>query len=94
MLHESAISFWALHGLLFVTGLFFFPRLTMVAGALLGFCYSGGWLYWLGCLFVPRFTVALVATISYWHTNPWLVGFTWLWALGGEGAEKQAIRRR
>lgn len=83
------VDFWTVHGLIFVACMFFFPRLTMLFATA-----WGGPLWWVGWLFAPRLTVAIVATTLYWHTNTVLVVITWLWALGGEGTEKQVVRRR
>jgi hypothetical protein len=77
-------NFWDYHGLLFVLAMFFFPRLTMLFATTVG----GGFLYWLGWLLMPRFTVALIATILFHEHNTLLLIFTWIWALGGETAEK------
>ncbi len=78
------MSFWDVHGLVFILFMAFFPRLTL----LLSSVATGGLLWWLGWLFAPRLLVAILATDAYWHTNTLLVVVTWFWALGGEGAEK------
>lgn len=82
-------SFWDNHSALFVVAMFFFPRLTMLFAT----SYGGGLLYWLGWLFVPRITVAVIATMLYGDTNTVLVVLAWLWALGGESAEKGGASR-
>ena len=81
-------DFWDVHGWLFVLCMCFFPRLTMLFGtaATAGF----GVLGWLGWIFMPRLTVAIIATGLYWDSNPVLIVFTWVWALGGESAEKRS----
>ncbi len=87
------MNFWDVHGILFVVFMFFFPRLTLLFSSVA----TGGLLWWLGFIFAPRLLVAILATNVYWHTNTVLVILTWIWALGGEGAEKKAVvsaRRR
>ncbi len=83
------MNFWDVHGVLFVVFMFFFPRLTLFFSSVA----SGGILWWAGWLFMPRLLVAILATTEYWQTNQVLVILTWFWALGGEGAEKGAIRK-
>jgi hypothetical protein len=83
------LDFWQVHGLGFVVALFFFPRITLLLSAV----SSGGVFWWIGWLFAPRLLVAILASLGYWDTNPFLVILTWLWALGGEGAEKTGARR-
>jgi hypothetical protein len=82
------------HWFWFMFFMAFFPRLTML---FTGIC-TAGWshivLFWFGWVLTPRLTVAILATFFYFHTNPVVCIFTWLWALGGEGAEKKAARRR
>ena len=84
------MSFWAVHGIFFIFFLFFFPRLTMLFTGI-AFAWSG-FLFWLGWVFAPRLTVAILATNVYWHTNPVLCILAWLWALGGETAEKRGAK--
>jgi len=87
------LNFWDVHGLWFIFFMFFFPRLTLFFSSVA----SGGLLWWLGFIFAPRLLVAILATSAYWDTNVILVVLTWIWALGGEGAEKSAVvsaRRR
>lgn len=83
------IDFWEVHGWLFILAICFFPRITL----LLSSVASGGLLWWAGWLFAPRLLVAILATSAYWSTNPVLCVITWLWALGGESAEKEGVRR-
>ena len=78
------MSYWEVHGLLFLVGLAVFPRITLLFSNAIGF----GFLFWLGWLFVPHLTVAVLATTFYFDTNPFLVLFSWLIALGGESKEK------
>ena len=81
------VNFWDVHGILFIFFMFFFPRITLLISSVV----SGGFLWWLGWIFAPRLLVAILATTSYWDTNPVLVVFTWIWAMGGESAEKKAV---
>jgi hypothetical protein len=81
------MSFWSQHGIFFLFFMFFFPRLTML---FTGICFAwSGVLFWLGWVFAPRLTVAALATTVYWHTNPVLCILAWIWAIGGETAEKK-----
>ena len=83
------MNFWDVHGFLFVVCMFFFPRLTLVFSSV----PFGGILWWIGWVFAPRLLVAILATTYYWTTNPILVVVTWFWAIGGEGAEKGAMKK-
>jgi hypothetical protein len=81
-------NFWDVHGLLFLLGIAFFPRLAMLFAT-----PWGGVLWWLGLILVPRIQVAILATAFYIDTNPILVAASWCFALMGEGVEKRAIVR-
>jgi hypothetical protein len=83
------MDFWDVHGISFILFMALFPRLTLLFSSVA----TGGLLWWLGWLFAPRLLVAILATTAYWDTNRVLVVFTWLWALGGEGAEKGGASR-
>ena len=85
---DAALNFWDYHGVWFIIFMFFFPRLTMLFATTVG----GGFLYWVGWLLAPRLTVAIIATSLFWDANTLLVVLTWIWALGGEGCEKQACK--
>jgi hypothetical protein len=80
------MNFWDVHGIFFIFFLALFPRLTMLITGIC-FAWSGAW-FWIGWFLAPRLTIAILATTVYWPTNPVLCVFTWLWALGGETAEK------
>ena len=80
------MNFWDVHGIGFIICMFLFPRLTLFFSNII----AGGILWWLGFFLTPRLLVAILATQSYWETNPILVVLTWIWALGGESAEKKA----
>lgn len=84
------MNFWDAHGFLFVIGMFFFPRLTLLFSSVA----TGGILWWLGFLFAPRLLVAILASVAYWTTNPLLVILTWLWALAGETFEKKVVHTK
>jgi len=67
--------------------MFFFPRLTLLFSSVA----FGGLFWWLGFIFAPRLLVAILATTAYWQTNTVLVVLTWIWAVGGESAEKKTV---
>ena len=83
------LNFWDVHGFWFILFMCIFPRLTLLFSSVV----TGGILWWLGWVFAPRLLVAILATNTYWETNTFLVVLTWFWAIGGEGAEKEAGRR-
>ena len=77
-------NFWTYHTAIILIGFTFFPRLSLL------FCnIPYGLFFWIGWFFLPRITIAILATIYYLNTNPILVIFAWLFALGGESAEKK-----
>jgi len=76
-------NFWLHNSILILIGLTLFPRITLL------FCnVPGSILFWIGWISFPRITVAIFATLYYSSTNPILVILSWLFALGGESAEK------
>ena len=77
-------NFWTNHTFIFLIGLTLFPRFTLLFSNV-----SASILFWIGWLFLPRITVAILATIFYSSTNPMLVFLSWLFAFGGESAEKK-----
>lgn len=83
------VNFWDVHGVFFILFMCFFPRLTMLFATAVSF----GFWAWVGWFLAPRLTCAIFATSIYWTTNPVLVVFTWMWALGGESAEKRTAVR-
>ena len=83
-------NFWDDHGLLFLSCITVFPRLTLFFSSVA----TGGLFWWLAWLFTPRLLVAVLATQAYWHQNPFLVVASWLVAFGGESSEKYAVVRR
>ena len=80
-----AENFWNIHGLLFLLGLVFFPRLTVWIFS----AVTGGFFFWLGFLFFPRIFIAVIAAVNYWDANPVLVIIACWLCLCGEFAEKQ-----
>ena len=77
------MNFWQHHGLLFLLGCAFFPRITTLFFSAVSF---GGW-HILGWILAPHLLVAILATSIYWHTNPALCVIAWLCAFGGTSAE-------
>lgn len=80
-------DFWAVHGWLFLFGLAFFPRLTMLFAVATPF----GWLAWVGFVLWPSLLVAVLATGLYWHTNPMLCVLAWLVVVSKGSASSQAV---
>ncbi len=83
------MDFWQVHGLLFLLGMAFFPRITMLV---VGTVSSFGLLGWLGWVFAPHITVAILATMIYWHTNPVLCIIAWIFAFVGTGSESEGSK--
>ena len=83
------MDFWQNHGLLFLFGCAFFPRITLLFFSAVSF---GIWTF-LGWLFVPHLTVAILATVIYWGTNPILVIISWLFVLFGTVGETKTVAR-
>lgn len=83
-------NYWDVHGLLFLLGLTFFPRITVIF-----FSYvTGGLLFWIFFLLFPRLVIPILAAYHYWDTNPILVVLSFLICLGGESGEKTIVKRR
>ena len=83
------MNFWQAHGLFFLLGLVFFPRITV-------FFFSqvtGGLVFWVFFLFFPRLVIPILAAYHYWGTNPVLVILSFLICLGGETSEKTVVKR-
>ncbi len=83
------MDFWQVHSWLFLIGLVFFPRLTMlIAGTVwkfASFATPWGILAWVGWVFSPSLVIAILATIYYWNTNPILCIVAWLLFLSKTG---------
>ena len=84
------MNFWDVHGIIFLLGLCFFPRITVWFFSTV----TGGFLFWLGFLLVPRIYIAIIACYNFWETNPVLCVIAVLSCLGGEGTEKNTITRK
>jgi hypothetical protein len=80
----ESVSFWDVHGIFFLLGLMFFPRITVLFFS----AVTAGIWFWIGFLIFPRIFVAVIAILNYWDTNPVLCIFALLCCLGGESAEK------
>ena len=83
----GTVDFFTNHGYVFLISLALFPRLTLLFSSVA----TGGFVWWLGFFFCPRILVASLATVAYAHTNPLLVVISWIFALGGEYAEKRGL---
>ena len=77
------MDFWDVHGIFFLLGCAFFPRITTL------FFATITWGLWsiLGWIFAPHLLVAIYATTAYWDTNPILVIIAWFFAFGGTAGE-------
>ena len=77
-------NFWLNNSIFYALGLVLFPRLSLL------FCtVPGSIFFWLGWFFLPRITIAILATLFYSSTNPFFVILSWIFAFGGESAEKK-----
>lgn len=89
------MDFWQVHGWLFLFGLVFFPRLTMLfAGTVWKFALlTPPWniLAWVGWVLSPSLVVAILATTYYWNTNPILCIFAWLFLLSKTGGAASKV---
>lgn len=83
------MDYWDHHGIFFLLGLTFFPRIATLFFMATPF----GFLAWLGWLFCPHFLVAIYS-LQYWDHNPVLVVIAWIMAFVGSGAEEETLRRR
>jgi hypothetical protein len=83
------MDFWQHHGVLFLLGCAFFPRITTLFFSATSF---GIW-HVVGWIFVPHLLVAILATTIYWHSNPVLCVVAWAFAFGGTGGEAMAAKR-
>lgn len=83
------MDFWQQHGVLFLIGCAFFPRITTLFFSSVSF----GLLHILGWIFTPHLLVAIIATTEYWDTNPVLVIIAWAFAFGGTGGEAKLAKR-
>lgn len=83
------MDFWDVHGLLFLFGCAFFPRITTLFFTVTSF----GFLHIVGWIFAPHFLVAFIASFTYWDTNPVLVIIAWFIAFAGTGGEVAAVNK-
>ena len=83
------MNFWDHHGLLFLLGCAFFPRITTLFFSAISF----GFWYVLGWIFAPHFLVAIIASQLYWDTNPILVIIAWFFAVGGTSSEGATVSK-
>jgi len=81
------------HWFVFIVCMAFLPRITMLLTQICFMSFAGP-LFWVGWFLAPRVTVAILASWFYFHTNPVLCVFTWIWAFGGETAEKKSISHK
>lgn len=84
------MNFWEVHGVFFLLGLVFFPRLTVIFFSHV----TGGPLFWIFFLLLPRLCIPILAAANYWDTNPVLVILSFVICLGGESGEKHVVYRR
>jgi hypothetical protein len=75
------MSFWDIHGILFILFMFLFPRLTMFLTCICFMPFAHPILFWIGWFLTPRFVIAILATTFYLFTNPVLCIFAWINAL-------------
>lgn len=65
---SKIMNFWDHHGVFFLLGMLFFPRIT---GIFFSF-FTPGPIFWIFYFFCPRILTAIVACHYYWATNPLL----------------------
>ena len=87
---QEQANFWDMHGLLFLAGLTFFPRLTV----LLFSHVTGGLLFWIFFLIFPRIVIPILAAYHYWDTNPVLVIVSFIICLSAETGEKAVVKKK
>ena len=90
MTEQATANFWQVHGLLFLAGLVFFPRLTVILASHV----SGGPLFWSFFLVFPRIVIPILAAYHYWDTNPVLVILSFLICLSAETGDKTVVQRK
>ena len=91
------MSFWDVHGLIYLIGLAVLPRITLfLSGTVWGFALlPTPWpvLAWIGFFVSPSLVIAMLATMRYWDTNPILCVIAWL-IFAGKLSGAAAHRRR
>ena len=83
------MDFFATHSWIFLIGITFFPRITLLFSSVV----SGGFMWWLGWFFTPHILVAILA-MPYWDTNPFMVAIAWVIAMGGTRSEVSIVGRK
>ena len=83
------MNFWDYHGIIFIIGITFFPRLTMLLATTVSF----GFFAVLGWIFTPHLLVAIYATMYYGHSNPLLCIIAWVVAFAGTGGETKLANK-
>ena len=81
------MDYWDTHGIFFLLGLIFFPRITAIFFS----AVTGGICFWVGFLFFPRLFIAVIACINFWDANPILCFIACLCALPCEVYEKRTV---
>lgn len=84
------MNYWEVHGILFLIGLVFLPRITVIFFSHV----TGGPIFWIFFLLFPRLVIPILAAANYWDTNPVLVVLSFIICLGGEGGEKTIVHKR
>lgn len=87
---QSVVSVFQNHGVWFLLGMAFFPRLTMLIAGLTS--ALGGPLFWFGFALLPHIMVAVIASLMYWDKNPIVVLCAWFFAIWGTIAEIRGAR--
>ena len=87
---QEQTNFWEMHGLLFLAGLTFSPRITV----LLFSGVTGGLLFWIFFLIFPRIVIPILAAYHYWDTNPVLVIVSFVICLSAETGEKAVVKKK
>ena len=82
------MNFFDYHGVLFLLGLAFFPRITTLFFMATPF----GVIAWIGWILCPHLLVAFYS-LMYWDSNPVLVIIAWIIALCGTSTEAETVRR-
>lgn len=83
------MNFWEVHGIFFLLGLVFFPRITVIFFSHV----TGGPLFWIFFLIFPRIVIPILAAYHYWDTNPVLVVLSVVVCLSGETGEKRVVQK-
>ena len=83
------LSIMEYRSFIFILGLIFVPRVTLLVSSIWFNLVTGGFFWWLTWLFAPRYLIAGIASAHYWDTNPFLVVCSWVVAiLGSRDSDK------